>query len=299
MVLPRSTTVLTGLMLLICLIMTGLPEPVEAAGSESMTLRLMMVKLTNIGYVRYSGATVEVSVNGSLQETINITDGLIEVTIPRSGETVLTFPPSADYDWFYFYINFTDPETYTCLAKNSLFDPEPKDIAIVPNPTGDGTFMFDYHYRLIAFFEPPANTSCPIMGFLTDPYGGQRMQPIFWSPSDFDGVESEAAWFYGEPEDQMVSLRIDWQTPSGEITSEIFPHYSITESASGVITITEIGPRNWDVGNYPYKLIRIFPWPFMHQLEFGTHWVTYYLVDPDGNLSNRRVQSVTVLDWPE
>ena len=271
--------VLVGGLLLLGL-MAG---PAQAEGP--FVLRILLAVAGTNNYVRVDAGQVDITNDGVAQPPVGI-NNITSIPITRSGLTDLTFW-SGYFEPIHFYFIWTSPTDYTFYDENWV------EVPLIQN--SDGTYYLDYVRGALRFFPPVSPWSAPLLGEITDQYGTNTWPQVWgW------GMRYERMFSYGEPDGQHLQLVITWTYPDGSdrIRTYGLPYYGLDED--GIMCEAFPGDGNQTVyGDIPYRLTRRFYVPSMFAIPSGQHTQRYVLQNSDGDLSNSRVEHITIERWED
>lgn len=281
------------------LILTVLAGPAPAA-DETLKLMVGAIDTTNpfAAFARLPAAQVTVEKNGAAL-TVALENGFFETTIPNPGTTIVTFPAvvgEPNFPGRRFQLVFDDQGN---LRVHDLDDRDPGTGSFTelnPGRGADGSYHFEILKDGFWIFNQ-AEAQAPIMSMTKDWYtGAYEIGPgnTNWTwDHEFNGSMFRA-WAFTDPTLALPELVATWIHPDGSTTIYRYPANTRAESDNfRWYTETAVdGPDN--ISSTTFRIRVEFLNGFIGALADGVHTIIYHLENSNGELSNIRVETVTV-----
>jgi len=267
------------------------------------TLKLMIGSVRpESSYTRLIQGTCLAETVGGATQSVSFENGYLTLVVPSPGTTNLTITGVAldwpDFPGRRFRVVFDDEGTMRAF---DLEDPDETEQGRVrelgTSVNADGSHHF-YFFKDGLFIFQWADPQGPIMGPTLDwayeayqPAGGHRT----WTMADLGGKSMFRAWPFADPQGRVPGLILTWIHPDLTQTLRYFPGAAWGEESNGNLWLTEV-----PVEGYAGITSMIWKWrmdwssAFIRSLANGTHTLIFELESPAKELSNRRLETVTI-----
>ncbi len=272
------------------------------ASAADETLKLMVGAIDTArpfaAFVRLSEASVTVESNGA-SRTVALKDGFLETPLPNPGTTILTIPSvfgDPSFPGRRFRLVFEDDGRFRIF---DLDDRDPGDGSFTelhPGRGSDGSYHFEILKDGFWIFNQ-GGLGAPIVSMTKDWYtGAYQIGPgnTNWTwDREFTG-NMFRAWAFTDPGLALPDLVATWLHPDGKVTVHRYPANTRDETdVSRWYTETAVdGPDN--ISSTTLRIRVEFLKAYIRTLADGVHIIVYHMDNGNGQLSNVRVETVTV-----